>query len=391
MTMAQPLNADVDVSLNNCELQVQLQLLSFLRSGSTKPDYGLCAKNAHGDGYSAGPFGFSTLTKDVLGAITNYKSCRAYKGQFDALVGSLANFLQAVTGTVDNLLNGVVGALNGLDGFCDTWSETAGDDYFKIAQLQQLGSAYVTPVLSLCVDLGVTLPLSKTVLLETAVALGLGDDPKQLGGLIAAVKAQVTADIEGASGSILEIGGFKVDEIEWIKKLLEVRASLDVEVGPLSVNVFTQLIAAGYYNLEAGVSLAGILDADVVLDFSLASKNKLGLALSKALFYDTAIFRGSVGGKNSLPGIISATKSRVKKSNKYDDLSSGRMVDIGGGKEVDELKWVSVFLDVRESLGSSYDKASIRSFRHLIENDQLEMESGIEVYDWSDKLTKITC
>ncbi|KAJ2453939.1 hypothetical protein EV183_001895 [Coemansia sp. RSA 2336] len=116
---------------------------------------------------------------------------------------------------------------------------------------------------------------------------------------------------------------------------------------------------------------------------------KLGIQLPvvKAAIHDTAIARGPKGGSTTLEGIISATN---KKFSKDTDGPSGETISISGYK-VDEIAWLEEFLAVREAIGSSNDKTSIKTFRYLIKEKEFYFTGNIKAYDWNNKLTTIRC
>ncbi|KAJ2448896.1 hypothetical protein EV183_005185 [Coemansia sp. RSA 2336] len=113
----------------------------------------------------------------------------------------------------------------------------------------------------------------------------------------------------------------------------------------------------------------------------------LEYALTKTVFFDTAIAHGSGSGSSSLGGLIEKTNSRFATNT---DGPSGSKIKVGD-YEVDEITWLEKYLDVREELGSSYDKIRIKSYRNLIRDKNYDFDWPARVYDWNDERKDLPC
>ncbi|KAJ2851946.1 hypothetical protein IWW36_000719 [Coemansia brasiliensis] len=113
----------------------------------------------------------------------------------------------------------------------------------------------------------------------------------------------------------------------------------------------------------------------------------LEYALTKTVFFDTAISHGSGSGSSSLGGLIKKTNSKFTKNT---DGPSGSKIKVGE-YEVDEIAWLEKYLDVREELGSSYDTIRIKSYRNLIKDKNYDFDWPAKVFDWNNKQKDIPC
>ncbi|KAJ2161749.1 hypothetical protein GGF46_001253 [Coemansia sp. RSA 552] len=112
----------------------------------------------------------------------------------------------------------------------------------------------------------------------------------------------------------------------------------------------------------------------------------LSFTLSMIVLTDTAIYIGSPNDSNKLQKLVDATNDKVVDYSGYDDIESGKMMTVGdSGVEVDEIKWLRVFLDLREKKYKGQAKMNLKTYRELIKQRQWQPDFPVTAYNWNNK------
>ncbi|KAJ2454065.1 hypothetical protein EV183_001788 [Coemansia sp. RSA 2336] len=96
--------------------------------------------------------------------------------------------------------------------------------------------------------LGAKYGLTFAVLYDTAVSNDVYTNGTCLGLILPATNAQFNRNMYGDSRSTLNINGYKVDEMIWLRRMLEMRLAMNDEWDVKNVNAFLDVIDQGKYD-----------------------------------------------------------------------------------------------------------------------------------------------
>ncbi|KAJ2781086.1 hypothetical protein H4R18_003081 [Coemansia javaensis] len=235
---------DLDKIDYKCAGNINYQLINYLNTNSLNRTGATCYKgNGDKSGYTAGIVNFSTQYGDALGVISLYAKDPTYNKEFDALIPTLQKYAQETSGSVE-----------GLDKFCDAWESAAnnGRAFYEI-QVKYARENYDKPAQLAARYPRLRFPISKSVVFDTAVTNGLGDEGNSLGALIAATNSTITADDSGDSGSTLAVGKFSIDEIKWLTKFLDIREEKSGDNGKGHIAAYRSLIDRKAYMFDGTI------------------------------------------------------------------------------------------------------------------------------------------
>ncbi|KAI7834422.1 lysozyme-like domain-containing protein [Kickxella alabastrina] len=214
--MFEPANVSVNAELADCPKNLAFQLTNVFQFGDIKSPYGNCELDTNGSGYSSGVANFNTAAGDTWQVIQAYHNLTGGNDEFskyNTVLGERAKNRD--------------GSIAGLEGFCDAWKALALNTKFISAQGTVYDNLYFTPSQTQAKTLGLKLSVSLAAFYDTAVSRGSSDSAGSLGGIIKEAKKKVTSNKTGDSKSNLKINGYTIDEIEWLKMFLDVRAKYD--------------------------------------------------------------------------------------------------------------------------------------------------------------------
>jgi chitosanase len=190
-----------DVTLTPVQRRVADQILSVFENTTTEPRYDYVEELRDGRGFTCGKIGFTTSSTEVRDVVEAYAARRPDS----PLARHLPRLRElAATGS---------GAVDGLAGFAQDWAGAAPDPDFRAAQDALADRIAFGPALAAARRLGIRTPLGVTILYDTAVQHGMGNDPDGQPALVA--RATETAGGAPADG---------VDERRWLTAFLDVRA-----------------------------------------------------------------------------------------------------------------------------------------------------------------------
>ncbi|KAJ1722686.1 hypothetical protein LPJ61_005904 [Coemansia biformis] len=245
VTISTPLDTD---NINyKCAFRVTYQLLGYLNTGKVTGGYSECSKSDGGDGYVAGIMSFTTKWGSMLDVVNAYKATPNYKKEFDALIPTLEKYSKETSGSVE-----------GLDKLCDAWGAASkNSNYFKNAQISVARSQYDYPALNATESLNLRFPISKSVMINTAIVGGLGNSGYELGAVFGATNATIKGDVKGGSGSTLTIDKYSVDEIAWLSTFLDTRDKLSKSSSKPVTDIYRGLIKNGFYKFSDTIAFTG--------------------------------------------------------------------------------------------------------------------------------------
>ena len=215
-------------------------LISIFENGTPKIQYGYAENIRDGRGITAGRAGFTTATGDALEVVQRYASLKPQS--------PLAKYLPVLT----KLAQQKSGLTSGLAGFASAWKKAAQDPTFRTVQDQVTNELYFDPAMRKADSMGLKTALGRTILFDTIVQHGEGDDPDSLDALVSATNQQMHGTpAEGMA------------EAAWLKTFLTVRRNNLLhphnpetqEVWAKSVgrvDVFLDLLKAGNFDLKKG-------------------------------------------------------------------------------------------------------------------------------------------
>ncbi|KAJ1945156.1 hypothetical protein GGF37_001838 [Kickxella alabastrina] len=230
------LSNSVKAGLSDCPKNLAFQLTNVFQFGDIKSPYGNCEADSNGSGYSSGIANFNTASGDTWDVIQAYHKLTNDEDAFSKYDKVLAE--RAESGS---------GSIVGLENFCDVWTALTLDAKFISAQGTVYDSLYFTPSQNSADKLGLKYSVSQAVFYDTAVSRGAGSGKTSLGGIIKETNKKVTSDKTGDSESNLSINGYSIDEIEWLKLFLGVRAKYDTH-GKANINSFKYIIKNGQFD-----------------------------------------------------------------------------------------------------------------------------------------------
>lgn len=172
------------------------QVISTFENSTTEIQYGYAEDIGDGRGITAGPFGATSGTGDLL----EVDKRLAEIDPTDPLVGFLPA-LEEVNGS---------DSTEGLDGFIETWEQSAKGAALRSALDAVYDEWYFDPALRIAEEAGLTSDAGNLIILDTIVQHGEGDDPDGLPAIMNEVIAkQGTATID--------------NEKQWLIGFLETR------------------------------------------------------------------------------------------------------------------------------------------------------------------------
>ncbi|MFD9908218.1 chitosanase [Streptomyces sp. NPDC059063] len=233
-----------DAGLSDAQRRRADQMVSAFENGTTRIQYGY-AENLHdGRGITAGRIGFTTSDGDAL------KVIRAYTHKVRD--NPLARFIPEL----ERLERENSGATDGLPQarYVAAWKKAAEDPDFREVQDQQVDRRYYGPAMRAADRAGLTTPLARAELYDTAVQHGTGRDPDGLHALVDRTTEKV--------GTAAEAG-----EKRWLDAFLRVRAAdlrSPANTGTADewqdsvdrVAAVRRIAARGNYDLEGPVRLS---------------------------------------------------------------------------------------------------------------------------------------
>ncbi|KAJ2161750.1 hypothetical protein GGF46_001254 [Coemansia sp. RSA 552] len=240
------------VKREECKQNIQLQISNLLLNDDIWSNAEQCEKDSSGEGYAAGLAWFTTTGSDVYEIAKEYKNNSDNTGELDEYIDVLAKYAEEESGSTE-----------GLDGFCDAWKKAADNGAFWDAQLKIENKVYWFPSTDLMDQVGLNLGLSQTVIFDSSIIFGFGEDG--VNGLIDATNKKFKKNVSGSSGSTLTVGKFKVDEIKWLKAFLDAREDLGNSDDEHSIENFRYIIKQGNYDLEEGTKMKDLEGKTVTL------------------------------------------------------------------------------------------------------------------------------
>ncbi|KAJ1720558.1 hypothetical protein LPJ53_004837 [Coemansia erecta] len=204
--------------LTDCSKNLAFQLTNLFQLDSIQFDYANCGEDDTGNGFAAGIVNFCTGTGDAWQVIEAYHNITGGDDEFTSLDKTLAAYAEDGNGSTA-----------GIENFCGLWAEASKKQAFMDAQNQVLEALYFDPSQTYADSVNLTLSVTQAQLYDTAISHGASDSYNSLGGMISLTNSRFSRDIPGNSTSTLQIGGFNIDEIEWLKEFLNVRAGYSVE------------------------------------------------------------------------------------------------------------------------------------------------------------------
>ncbi|KAJ2083763.1 hypothetical protein H4R24_000534 [Coemansia sp. RSA 988] len=211
----------VDAGLSGCPKSLAIQLTNVFQFGQIEFTYDSCVQDSSIGGYRAGIANFNTVDGSGWNVIKAYHKMTNDEDEFSKYDDAFQN----------NGKHSDTDSFDAFNGFCDIWKKAAQDTRFQWAQESVLKKIYFEKSQSEADDLGLALSISQAQLYDVAISHGTNSKSSSLGGMIKATNKNITADILGSSGSILNINSYEVNEIEWLKLFLQVRSAYDSAPG----------------------------------------------------------------------------------------------------------------------------------------------------------------
>ncbi|KAJ2398866.1 hypothetical protein GGI23_002992 [Coemansia sp. RSA 2559] len=238
-------NADSNY-LGTCASTIVESLTSLLQNGKPSLNFGQCAKDSSGNGYSAGIVNFSTGNGDAWQVVKLYMHSSGYGGEFDAYADVIDTYASKGSGS----------STSGLSGFCPAWEKAANssnNNIFFECQDSVLSSNYFSPATTAANGLGIKFDVTKAAILDSAIVDGPGDDSSSLGGIMVAVANSINETMTGNSGnSVMIYGKYHVDEIVWLKLFLQQRKKVNPSDKP-NVASYNYIVANNPYNWDSSI------------------------------------------------------------------------------------------------------------------------------------------
>jgi chitosanase len=192
------------------------KIISSFENSTTEIKYDYAENLDDGRGITAGRAGFTSGTGDLLQVVQTYVN----HGNENS---PLAEYLQALK-DIDKLSksseSGMSDSVEGLEGFEEVWKATivsetnikeGNDEVYtlKEAQDEVYKTLYLNPALKRADNAGVTTAIGQTIVLDTIIQHGEGDDPDGLPNIV-----KETIDTAGTA---------KDQETAWLMTFLDVR------------------------------------------------------------------------------------------------------------------------------------------------------------------------
>ncbi|KAJ2848115.1 hypothetical protein IWW36_003489 [Coemansia brasiliensis] len=247
----------INLGSGDCSFSLSTKIANLVHLGHAEGNAGVCSVGQEGVGIIAGIFSFSTKTTDILKVVNLYQQTASYAGEFDQLMPVLQKCAETASGT-----------LVGLDGFCESWTKAAANKDFITSQLKVAEGKYQDPVSAIVSKLEIVHPITQAILYDTAIVDGLSNVPGVLDSIISATNLKFTKDVLGTSGNTLLINGLKIDELEWVKTLLDVRQGLGIAKDVGTINIYRNLLNNGLINLGPVLDIVDAVGSLVTLNCS---------------------------------------------------------------------------------------------------------------------------
>ncbi|KAJ2378514.1 hypothetical protein IW150_000749 [Coemansia sp. RSA 2607] len=241
--------------LSDCSKNLAFQLTNLFQLDSIQFDYANCGADDTGNGYAAGIINFCTGTGDAWQVIEAYHKITGGNDEFTSLDKTLAAY--AADGN---------GSTSGLEGFCNLWAKASKKQEFMDAQNQVLEALYFNPSQEYADSNSLKLSVTQAQLYDTAISHGASNSSNGLGGMISLTNSRFSRDIPGNSTSTLQIGGYNIDEIEWLKEFLNVRAGYSVEGDATnSIRAYALILQLQEYSWNDQITVLDNDDKQVVI------------------------------------------------------------------------------------------------------------------------------
>jgi len=227
------------------------RLISVFENGTIDIQYGYAEPLNDGRGITFGRAGFTTGTGDGYELVKRYTA---------AVPGNpLARYL----GRLEVLARNESGETEGLDGFIKAVRQAARDPRFREVQDALQDELYYQPAAKSAAQLGLKTALARTLVYDTLLMHGDGDDPDGLPALLE--RARKAAGGTPATG---------VDEATWFSAFLRVRRSaLEHAHDPATrkawaeavgrVDVFRTIAEKGNWDLHGPIVVTGEYEARI--------------------------------------------------------------------------------------------------------------------------------
>ncbi|KAJ1868985.1 hypothetical protein LPJ55_005664 [Coemansia sp. RSA 990] len=194
-------------------IDIALRLTNIYENGDTDFHYDYCEDIKDGRGFTAGIAGFCTGTGDAWEVIQAYHKLTGGEDDFSPMDNVLKKYAEEESEST-----------SGLEDYCKVWEKLGkSDKKFQQAQESIRDKFYYTPSQEEADKLGLKFDITRGEMYDTGIQHGTSSDADGLPALIKYTNEKFTSDTTGDSGSTLNINGKKVDEIEWLKKFIEVR------------------------------------------------------------------------------------------------------------------------------------------------------------------------
>ncbi|KAJ1881539.1 hypothetical protein LPJ57_001548 [Coemansia sp. RSA 486] len=223
-------------SLTDCSKNLAFQLTNLFQLGQIQYDYGNCEVDDSGNGYAAGIVNFCTGTGDAWQVIQLYHEATGNDDEFTQYDDILQKYAEEGDGSTE-----------GIENFCEIWQQASKTQAFMDAQNQIVDELYFNPSQKYADTLNLTLSISRAQLYDTAISHGATESSYSLGGMVKLANSRFGRDIAGNT-TALTIGEYKVDEVEWLKEFLNVRAGYSSEGDATnSIYSYTYILEQGEY------------------------------------------------------------------------------------------------------------------------------------------------
>ncbi|KAJ1989134.1 hypothetical protein GGI25_004983 [Coemansia spiralis] len=223
--------ATAHAGLSGCPKNLAFQLTNVFQIGQIHFEYGNCAKDNTGNGYAAGIANFCTRTGDAWQVIQAYHNLTGGNDEFTQFDSILKQYAETNSGST-----------SGLDGYCNAWQKASASQKFWSAQGAIFDKLYFTPSQGFADSLGLQLSVSQGQMYDAAISHGTSNNSRSLGGMIQTTNSKFANDTLGGSNSTLSIGGYQVDEIEWLKEFINVRKAIGSKNNLASINSYNYII-----------------------------------------------------------------------------------------------------------------------------------------------------
>ncbi|KAJ2852103.1 hypothetical protein J3B02_003497 [Coemansia erecta] len=287
------------VGLADCSKNLAFQLTNLFQLGEIQNDYGNCGVDDTGNGFSAGIVNFCTGTGDAWQVIQLYHKATGNDDEFTAYDSILQKYAEQGDGSTA-----------GIENFCELWKQASKTQAFMDVQNQVVDELYFNPSQNYADSLNLTLSISRAQLYDTAISHGASESSNSLGGMIQLTNSRFGRDILGDT-TALTIGNYKVDEVEWLREFLNVRAGYSVEGDATnSIYSYTYILEHGEYMWTDEITVLNDKNKETVI--SCANSYMPSVSESEA---------SSKDGETSLvpKRVVSSRRAKVTSSQSTED------------------------------------------------------------------------